>query len=76
MSFSFPRVTEMFHFSRFRFSLPMNSVQDFTVLPVKGSPIRKSPDQSLFAAPRSISLLTTPFIAFSYQVIRHKLLVA
>ena len=76
MSFSFPRVTEMFHFSRFRFSLPMNSVGDFTVLPVKGCPIRRSPDQSLFAAPRSISLLTTSFIALVYQVILHKPLVA
>ena len=32
-------------------------------LPPVGFPIRKSPDQSLFAAPRSLSQLTTSFIA-------------
>ena len=31
-----------------------------------GFPIRKSPDQSVFAAPRSLSQLTTSFIA-SYR---------
>ena len=33
------------------------------VLPVAGFPIRKSSDQSLLAAPRSLSQLSTSFIA-------------
>ena len=41
-----------------------------------GCPIRKPPDQSLFAAPRSISLLTTSFIAGICQVILYRPLVA
>ena len=49
---------------------------DDWILLQPGSPIRKSPDQSLFATPRSISLLTTSFIAFPCQVIHHKPLVA
>ena len=48
---------------------------DWTLLQ-PGSPIRTSSDQSLFAAPRSISLLTTSFIAFPCQVIHQKPLVA
>ena len=55
---------------------PMYSVQDILPLGRMGCPIRKSPDQSLFAAPRSISLLTTSFIALVYLAIHHKLLVA
>ena len=46
------------------------------ILLIEGCPIRKSPDQSLFATPRSISLLTTSFIAYSCLVIHHKPLVA
>ena len=40
----------------------MNSRQDTTRLNVVGSPIRKSPDQSLLTAPRSISVLVPSFI--------------
>jgi hypothetical protein len=42
----------------------------------RGSPIRKSPDQSLFAAPRGLSQLTTSFIAYLCQGIHHVPLVA
>ena len=41
-----------------------------------GFPIRKPPDQSLFAAPRGLSQLTTSFIAFWCQGIHHIPLVA
>ena len=41
-----------------------------------GCPIRTSPDQSLFAAPRGLSQLTTSFIAYQCQVIHHEPLVA
>ena len=39
------------------------SEKDDTLLKVSGYPIRKSPDQSVFAAPRSLSQLITSFIA-------------
>jgi hypothetical protein len=39
------------------------SEKDDTLLKVPGYPIRKSPDQSVFAAPRSLSQLITSFIA-------------
>jgi hypothetical protein len=46
-------------------------------IPVKvGFPIRKSPDQSVCATPRSLSQLTTSFIAFKCQGIHHIPLVA
>ncbi len=38
---------------------------------IPGCPIRKSSDQSLFAAPRSLSQLTTSFIASQTQGIHH-----
>jgi hypothetical protein len=41
-----------------------------------GFPIRKSPDQSLLAAPRGLSQLATSFIAFWRQGIHRTLLVA
>ena len=41
---------------------PMYSGKDTTPLRVVGSPIRKSPDQSLLTAPRSISVLVPSFI--------------
>ena len=41
-----------------------------------GFPIRRSPDQSLLAAPRGLSQLTTSFIASWHQGIHHKPLVA
>ena len=42
---------------------------------VSGCPIRKSPDQRLFAPPRSLSQLITSFIASESQGIPHALLV-
>ena len=41
---------------------PMYSGKDTTPLRAVGSPIRKSPDQSLLTAPRSISVLVPSFI--------------
>ena len=41
---------------------PMDSVHGDWALPQPGSPIRRSPDQSPFAAPRSFSLLIASFI--------------
>lgn len=46
----------MFQFPGSAFSYPMNSDMDTTPLRVVGFPIRKSPDQSLLTAPRSISV--------------------
>jgi hypothetical protein len=48
---------------------------DGTLLP-PGFPIRTPPDQSLFAAPRSLSQLTTSFIAYQCQGIHRAPLVA
>jgi hypothetical protein len=62
-SLSFPPVTEMFHFTGYRVLFPMYSGKDDGVLTPPGYPIRKSPDQRLFAAPRSLSQLITSFIA-------------
>ena len=42
----------------------------------RGYPIRRSPDRSLFAAPRGLSQLTTSFVAFSCQGIHRAPLVA
>ncbi len=64
----------MFQFSWFR--LPRINVRDTLLLNKVDSSIRKSPGHGLFAAHRSISLLTTSFIAYLYQVIHHKLFVA
>ena len=41
---------------------PMYSGKDIVPLRTMGSPIRKSPDQSLLTAPRSISVLVPSFI--------------
>ena len=41
---------------------PMNSGKDTVPLRTVGFPIRKSPDQSLLTAPRSISVLVPSFI--------------
>ena len=43
----------------------------FHAFNVKGCPIRKSPDQRLFAPPRSLSQLVTSFIASESQGIHH-----
>ena len=66
-SLSFPPLTEMFHFSGSREPFPMNSGRDDAVLTTSGYPIRKSPDQSSFAAPRGLSQLITSFIACRHQ---------
>jgi hypothetical protein len=50
----------------------MYSVEDYTVWPVQGCPIRESPDQRLLAASRSLSQLATPFIAHWRQGIHRK----
>ncbi len=52
---------------RVRFSHPMYSDVDTPFNSEVGSPIRKSPDQSLFAAPQRLSQRITSFIACAYQ---------
>ena len=74
--FSFPPVTEMFHFTGSGVSVPMYSGLHVQELACTGYPIRKSPDHSVFAAPRSLSQLITSFIACWHQGIHHVLLVA
>ena len=63
-----PQVTKMVQFTWFCLRL----ATDDWILIQPGCPIRRSPDQSLFAAPRSISSLTTSFVTFPCQVIHHK----
>ena len=55
---------------------PMYSVHDIPLLNGMGCPIRKSPDQSLLAAPRSLSQLSASFFAYRCQGIRRSPLVA
>jgi hypothetical protein len=67
-SLSFPPVTEMFHFTGYRvsflnFPIKGASEKNDGVLTPPGYPIRKSPDQRVLAAPRSLSQLITSFIA-------------
>ena len=73
ISVSLPWVTEMFHFSQSRLR---RCAPDSRTLLRAGCPIRKSPDQSLLAAPRGLSQLATSFIAFLRQVILRTPLVA
>ena len=54
---------------------PMYSDIGNGALPPLGSPIRKSPDQSLFATPRGLPQLTTSFIDFWHQGIHRKPLI-
>src|SRR5512137_1961836 len=76
ISFSFPGVTEMFHFTPSRLAgLSIHPV-DNPAFAELGCPIRKSTDQCLLAAPRGLSQLTTSFIASWHQGIHHKPLVA
>ena len=56
------RVLRCFSSPGSAFSYPMNSDMDTTPLRVVGFPIRKSPDQSLLTAPRSISVFVPSFI--------------
>ena len=50
--FSLPQGTKMFQFPWYASHTPMNSGQGTHPLRCVGSPIRKSPDQSLLTAPR------------------------
>ena len=76
LSLSFPPVTEMFHFTGCRDVRAINSHELEQVLPHSGYPIRKSTGQSVFAALRSLSQLTTSFIAYWHQGIHDALFVA
>ena len=67
---SLPAGTEMFHFPAF--ALHWSDMY----LYIPGCPIRKSPDQSLLAAPRGLSQPSTSFIASSTQGIHRLPLVA
>ena len=71
---SFPEDTEMFHFSSLAWAgLCIHPV----ISPIAmGCPIRKSSDHCVCATPRSLSQLTTFFIADWYPGILRKLLVA
>ena len=60
-SLSFPAVTEMFHFAAYDFDHLIYSDGNDT-LKVPGFPIRRPPDQSVFAAPRRFSQLAASFI--------------
>ena len=62
-SLSVPADTEMFHFSACCSIGTMYSSRSDTELPVPGFPIRISPDQSVYAAPRSLSQLAASFVA-------------
>ena len=63
--FSSPGGNEMFQFP------PFASLTGYTAFNCVGCPIRKSSDQSLFAASRSLSQLITSFFASESQGIRH-----
>ena len=58
---SIPVANEMFQFTTSTFNLTIYSLGD-NLHNKLGSPIRKSPDQSLLTAPRSISVLVPSFI--------------
>ena len=72
---SFPPGTEMVHFPGFALATLCVQVA-VTSLCWPGSPIRRSPGHRLFAPNRSLSQLTTSFIAFMRLGIHHVLLVA
>ena len=74
--FSVPEGTEMFQFPSFASVSLCVQLTDTAGLPAVGFPIRKSPDQRVFAAPRGLSQLTTSFIARRRQGIHHAPLVA
>lgn len=57
-------------------SLASRQRRDDPALPGSGCPIRESPDLRLFAPPRGLSQLTTPFIAYPCLGIHHTPLVA
>ena len=66
----------MFQFTGYRFDALFYSYTDNRALPLLGFPIRKSPDQRVFASPRSLSQLITSFIAYWCQGIHRTPLVA
>jgi hypothetical protein len=66
----------MFHFPSFAPPELWIHPGGAAVLPAAGCPIRESPDRRLLAAPRSLSQLTTPFIASWRQGIHRVPLVA
>ncbi len=66
----------MFHFTGYRDVPAMDSQEVEQVLPCPGYPIRKSTGQSVFAAHRGLSQLTTSFVACWRQGIHDALLVA
>src|SRR6266508_1079968 len=72
----FPPGTEMVHFPGFASPRLLNSAGDLATCLARGCPIRKSPDRSLFAAPRGLSQLATSFIASLRQGIHRPPLVA
>ena len=75
-SFSFPGVTEMFHFTPSGLAgLCIHPVDTGRLIPV-GCPIRTSTDQRLLAAPRGLSQLATSFFASWHQGIHRLHLVA
>ncbi len=76
LSISLPPVTEMFHFTGCRDASAMNSQKLERVLARSGYPIRKFTGQSVFAALRDLSQLTTSFIAYWHQGIHDALFVA
>ena len=65
MLFSSPGGNEMFQFP------PFASLTGYMSFTHVGCPIRKSSDQGLFAASRSLSQLITSFFASESQGIRH-----
>ena len=66
----------MFHFTGCRDVPAMYSQKLEQVLSYSGYPIRKSTGQSVFAAHRSLTQLTTSFIAYWHQGIHDALFVA
>lgn len=76
LSLSVPPVTEMFHFTGCRDACAMNSHKLEQELPRSGYPIRTFTGQSVFAAIRDLSQLTTSFIAYWHQGIHDALFVA
>ena len=66
----------MFHFTGFRDASAVDSQKLEQVLPHSGYPIRTCTGQSVFAALRALSQLTTSFIAYWHQGIHDALFVA
>ena len=66
----------MFHFTGCRDVRAMDSHELGQVLPRPGYPIRTFTGQSVFAALRDLSQLTTSFIAYWHQGIHDALFVA